>query len=139
MIVLVLASGLALGGCSFSYQLDSLFGSKDNPENTGAIRASTAGTVGLPAGNDLAYTRAAVSEVLSRDGDDASVPWENPRTGARGTITPTGDRREEGGATCRNFLASYVLATNESWLQGEACRIGDGKWDVRSMRPWKKT
>jgi len=32
-----------------------------------------------------------------------------------------------------------VRQGTESWLQGEGCRIHQGRWEVRAMRPWKKT
>ncbi len=93
----------------------------------------------MPAEADLAIARAAVSEVLTKGGKDTSMPWENPQTGARGTVTPLTSAYSQDGATCRDFLASYVKNGSESWLQGEACRAERGKWEVRSMRPWKKT
>ena len=43
------------------------------------------------------------------------------------------------GMTCRDFLASYVRNGAESWLQGEACRGGPGPWEVRHMKPWRRT
>jgi surface antigen len=67
------------------------------------------------------------------------MPWENPSTGARGTITPLAAAASQDGVTCRDFLASYVKNGAESWLQGEACRAGRGKWEVRTLRPWKST
>ena len=67
------------------------------------------------------------------------MPWENPSTGARGTVTPLATAYNQDGATCRDFLASYVKDGSESWLQGEACRAARGKWEVRKMRPWKST
>ena len=67
------------------------------------------------------------------------MPWENPSTGARGTITPLATVYNQDGATCRDFVASYVENGSESWLQGEACRVARGKWEVRKMRPWKST
>ena len=36
------------------------------------------------------------------------MPWENPSTGARGTITPLAAAYNQDGMTCRDFLASYV-------------------------------
>ena len=57
------------------------------------------------------------------------MPWENPGTGARGTVTPIADAYTQDGFTCRDFLASYVRDGAESWLQGDACRIHQGKWD----------
>jgi hypothetical protein len=132
------ALALALGGCSFSYQLDSLFAKKGEAGQTAALRPPTPAAE-QPAEIDLAIARAAVSEVLSRGGKDTSMPWENPSTGARGTITPLAAAASQDGVTCRDFLASYVKNGAESWLQGEACRAGRGKWEVRTLRPWKST
>ena len=67
----------------------------------------------------------------TRGGKDTSVPWENPQTGARGNITPLASAYNQDGFTCRDFLASYVREGAEAWLQGEACRMAQGKWEVR--------
>jgi surface antigen len=134
----VLIASLALGGCSFSYQLDSLFTKKADAEQTGLPR-SAAAQMAEPAEGDLAIARAAVSELLSKDGKDTSIPWENPHTGARGTITPLASAYRQDGITCRDFLASFVRDGSESWLQGEACRAEPGRWEVRNLRPWKST
>jgi 17 kDa outer membrane surface antigen len=132
---------LALGGCSMSSQLDSIFASASNSDVTGSITpppgAKQAET--LPPAADLALTKAAVSEVLTRGRKDDSVPWENPATGARGTVTPIASAYSEGGHTCHDFLASYVSGGSESWLQGEACKQTKGAWEVRSMKPWKRS
>ena len=133
----LLALSLSAGGCSFSYQLDSLTG-KGEPEQTGAMRPLRSLT-SLPPEQDLAVARAAVSEFLGRGGSDSSMPWENPRTGARGTITPIASAYNQDGVTCRDFLASYVRDGNEAWMQGEACRIPQGKWEVRTLKPWNRT
>ena len=133
----LLALSLTAGGCSFSYQLDSLTG-KGEPEQTGTMRPLRSLT-SLPPEQDLAVARAAVSEFLGRGGSDSSVPWENPRTGARGTITPIASAYNQDGVTCRDFLASYLRDGNEAWMQGEACRIPQGKWEVRTLKPWNRT
>ena len=133
----LLALSLSAGGCSFSYQLDSLTG-KGEPEQTGAMRPLRSLT-SLPPEQDLAVARAAVSEFLGRGGSDSSMPWENPRTGARGTITPIASAYNQDGVTCRDFLASYVRDGNEAWMQGEACRIPQGKWEVRTLKTWNRT
>jgi surface antigen len=88
---------------------------------------------------DLTYAKAAVAELLGRPGRNASQPWENPGTGARGTVTATADAYTSDGFQCRDFLASYIHDGTESWLQGDACRIHQGKWTVRSLRPLKRT
>jgi hypothetical protein len=80
---------LALAGCSFSYQLDNMSKKKDPTDQSVALRlAIPKPAAQAPAEADLVIARAAVSEVLTKGGKDASMPWENPKTGARGTITP---------------------------------------------------
>jgi surface antigen len=125
-----------------SYKLDSFLGrTNEKPESTATVRAP-APTPGEPASlraDDLAYTKAAAAEVLTRTDANASQPWENPNTGARGTVTPTASAYTQDGFTCRDFLASYVRDGAESWLQGDACRIHQGKWTVRNLRPLKRS
>jgi surface antigen len=139
--LLVLALAFPAAGCSFSYQLGSLFGNDEaKPEYTGSIASkpiAAPSAADMPE-SDLAYARAAAVEVVARDGQTKSTPWENPRTGARGTVTPIATAYASDGTTCRDFLASYVRQGSEAWLQGAACR-SDGKWVVRHLRPWKRT
>jgi surface antigen len=136
------ACALVSGGCSTSYQLGSMTGkdeaktaqaSANAPETTGSVGAA------LPPESDLVFARAAASEVLGRGAKDASTAWENPQSGARGTVTPIANAYTQDGRQCRDFLASYVRDGSEAWLQGEACRGGRGKWEVRKLTPWKRT
>ncbi len=130
---------IALSGCS--YRLSSLTSNDDgDPPSTGSVvtpaeKPDEAGNVSAPAEADLAYARAAASDVLARDGKDASVPWENPQTGAGGSITPLATSYNEGGLRCRDFLASYVHGGSQDWLQGAACRTSGGSWEVRRLKP----
>jgi surface antigen len=139
--VLVLSFTLAGGGCSF--RLDSMTGTAkddDRADITGSIRPSPAvKPIAELAEADLVIARATISEALTRGGKDTSVPWENPTTGARGTVTPLASTYTQDGQTCHDFLASYVRNGSESWLQGEACRLGKGDWQVRHMTPWRRT
>ncbi len=121
-----------------SYKLDSFFPKKeDKPIVTGSLAPAAAPA--LPADSDLALAKAAAAEVVGSGVKDASQPWENPQTGARGTVTPIADAYTQDGFLCRDFLASYVRSGAESWLQGDACRMHKGKWTVRSLRPLKRT
>jgi hypothetical protein len=138
----VLALALTSGGCSFSYQLASLFGKDEEKAEaiaTGSLPLTPPATrslAGLPPEADLHFARAAAVEVMSKD---AGAPWENPKSGARGMVTPLAAAYDQEGRTCRDFLASYVRRGTEAWLQGEACRAEAGKWEVRSLRPWKRS
>jgi len=92
-----------------------------------------------PSESDLAFTRNAASDVLTRGDRNASQPWENPATGARGSVTPLATAYTSDGQTCRDFLASFVKGETESWMEGEACKSGHGRWEIRSLRPWRRS
>ncbi len=142
-----IVAALALTGGACSMPIGSLNGKDEDKtaDRTGSIAATPAAvTTGQavtegPVEADLAIARATVSEVLGRGGKDTSAPWENPITGARGTVTPVASSYTQDGFTCRDFLASYVRAGSEAWLQGEACRMHQGRWEVRSLKPWKRS
>jgi len=123
---------LACGGCSMSYQMESYFADKTP---TGSVAKAAPA---MPPERDLVYAKAAASEVLKRGEKDASVDWESPATGARGTVTPIASAYTQDGQTCRDFLASYVSERVESWMQGEACQ-DKGGWQVRTLKPWKRS
>ena len=132
---------LATCGCSYTYRLGSLFGKDsddDKPAQTATVTPTSVTTAALPPDGDLVFAKAAAAEALNRGGKDVSVPWENPRSGARGSVTPVATSYVLDGVVCRDFIASHVNAGTESWLQGEACRMPQGGWEVRSLRPWKR-
>ena len=141
-LTMALVAAFAASGCSISYKLESLFGSdKDTaPANytASAIKQDGVPEVAGLTGADLALAKAAASEAVTRSGKDISIPWENPTTGARGTVTPLTAAYTQNGITCRDFLASYVHGGSESWLEGEACRAQQGRWEVKSLKPWKR-
>jgi len=130
----------AVAGCAF--QLASLVAKDDvDRQPTGSITqtanpATFSGGSG-PAEFDLAYARAAASDALARGAKDTSVPWQNPKTGANGNITPLATLYKEGGQPCREFLASYVHGSAQDWLQGAACRTAVGTWEVTRLKPLK--
>jgi surface antigen len=145
---------VALSGCS--YQLASLVSSDDSgPQVTGTINPSghassgTASKVSAEASAqgaaqaspqadiDLAYARAVATEALSRGSRDASLPWQNPRSGARGNITPLATSYSEAGMVCRDFLASYMHGGSQDWLEGGACRSASGTWEIKRLKPLK--
>jgi hypothetical protein len=151
-LAVVMALALSAGGCAVSGGFGSLFAKQNKDEMqayasediTGSIappRAQpTVSPAGLPSETDLVFTRMAVVDVLKRGGKEISAPWENPSSGAHGTVTPLASAYQQGGVTCRDFLASYVRRQgSETWLQGEACRTGRGQWEIKSLRPWSRS
>ena len=133
----LLLVGLGAGGCSFS-RGDGAFAKMDDNEVTGSLGAGQAGPP-VPTETDLAFARTAASDVLTKGDKDSSQSWENPETGARGSVTPLSQAYSaDDGRTCRDFLASYVKGRAESWLQGAACKGGQGRWEIQTLRPWKR-
>ena len=157
----VLALGLLAGGCAMSGGLGGMFAKSQKSEEVRAtalasedvtnsvgrptLRASAvASTSGLPSETDLVFARMAIVEVLQRGTKEVSAPWENPSSGARGTVTPIASAYARDGDTCHDFLASYVHRQGpERWLQGQACRgkagAKHGAWEVKSLRPWTRS
>jgi surface antigen len=130
--MILLLFGMGLGGCSLS-RSDDAFAKFDAGEVTGSIgRART--VVRTPTESDLAFARNAASDVLTKGDKDSSQPWENPETGARGSVTPLAQAYSADGRTCRDFLASYVNGGAESWLQGVGCQSAEGRWEIHTLK-----
>ena len=135
-----LALGTATSGCSLSYKLDSFMGKdSEKPQLTTQSVPGPGTDSVMPPESDLAYAKQAAALVVTRTDKGASVPWSNPGTGARGTVTPLADAYTQDGVQCRDFLASYIRDGSESWLHGDACRAAQGKWTVRALRPLKRS
>ena len=128
--------GLGCSGCSLSRP--DAYARVESTEVTGTL-GKQAATPPAPTESDLAFARTAASDVLTKGGKDTSQPWENPETGARGSVTPLSQAYSaEDGRTCRDFLASYVNGRSESWLQGAACKAGQGRWEIHTIKPWTR-
>jgi surface antigen len=127
--------GIGAGGCSLSRGENSF--AKMGGDATGSVGAMVQANPATPTEADLAFARNAASDVLTRGEKDASQPWENPETGARGSVTPLAQAYSQEGRTCRDFLASYVNGHSESWLQGAACQTGHGQWEIHTLTPWR--
>lgn len=158
VLALAWSLALSLGGCAVSGSMFSRSSSKDeakayaketayaNEDVTGSVAAAppatpvSASTTGLPSETDLVFARMAIVDVLTRGSKQISSPWENPSSGARGTVTPIASAYAKDGSTCRDFLASYLRRQGaETWMQGEACHAKHGAWEVKSLRPWSRS
>jgi surface antigen len=135
--IAVVLLALSSGGCSF--QLGSMF-EQGGDDLRGRPTASVApGPQQASRAEADASLRAAASELFTHNDPNTSLPWTNPKTGARGTVTPVADAYTQAGVTCRDFLASYIQGETEDWLQGEACREPPGHWEVRRLKPWSRS
>ena len=135
-VMTLILIGLSSGGCSLS-RTEGPFARMNDNDVTGSL-GSVQASAPAPTEGDLAFARNAASDVLTKGDKDSSQPWENPETGARGSVTPLAQAYLSDGRTCRDFLASYVNGSNESWLQGAACQTSQGQWEIHTLKPWRR-
>ena len=135
-VMTLILIGVGSGGCSLS-RIDGASAKMDDSDLTGSIAAAPANGP-APTESDLAFARNAASDVLTKGDKDSSQPWENPETGARGSVTPLAQAYSSDGRPCRDFLASYVNGRSERWLQGAACRTDHGRWEIHTLKPWRR-
>jgi surface antigen len=132
----VVLLGLATSGCSL-YHPGGPFAQAADDDVTGSMPTRLAKKE--PTESDLAFARNAASDVLTKGDKDASQPWENAETGAHGSVTPLAEPyASEDGRTCRDVLASYVNGDTQRWLQGAACKVGNGRWEIHALKPWQR-
>jgi surface antigen len=127
--------GLGTSGCSVFHggSGDGSFAMMGEKEVTGTLAEPH------PTETDLAFARNAASDVLTKGDKDTSQPWENAKTGAHGSVTPLAKPyARDDGRSCRDFLASYVNGKAESWLQGSACKMANGRWEIQTISPWRR-
>lgn len=110
-------------------------------DTTGSIPLHMASTNNVPTGMsqiDWPHAQAALREALVRTDEGPSVPWSNPASGARGTVTPIAAAFTKDGLPCRNFIVSHVVDGVETWSEGLACRVSANTWEVKNVKPLKK-
>jgi len=117
MITLILV-GVGSGGCSLS-RTEAAFAKMGDRDSTGAIGLAAGGPA--PTEGDLAFARNAASDVLTKGDKDSSQPWENPETGARGSVTPLAQAYSSDGRTCRARCVSPTTNRPSSGRRG-LCR-----------------
>lgn len=156
VLALAAALGLGTGACSMSMELGSFLSDKtetakvadtktakgDPTDVTGSLALQPKQTEKASGGIhpvDWKLTTGALREALGQKDDGASIPWNNPETGSRGTVTPVAAAYIKEGFACRNFIASHVGDGREAWIEGTACRIHRGDWEIRSARPLNKS
>lgn len=141
----LLIAGLASGGCSMSFPLSSLIPGMqaekpaDKDEITGSLSMQHPAASREMTNTDWTVAMAALREALARKEDGASMPWQNPTTSSRGTVSPVSAAFVQDGFNCRNFMVSHFKSERENWYEGTACRTHRGQWDVQSTRPLQKS
>lgn len=106
---------------------------------TGSVPAKVAPLSPALDQEDWRRANAALGTALDPQGDGASVNWDNPQTGAKGSFTPVGQAYPTEGKICRAFLAEVGTKDSHEYLQGAACREKTAEWSLTDVKPWKKS
>lgn len=59
-----------------------------------------------------------------------TITWNDPKSGATGTFTPTRDGQAAGGEYCREYQQTIIIGGEQKQGFGTACRQPDGTWKV---------
>ena len=142
LIVLTGTAG-ALAGCSIAVPMASepsaMWSSPHAPTDvTGAIPKTQPKLSRALDLEDQRRAIAAMSTALDPQGSGASVNWDNPQTGAKGSFTPIGQPYPLQGMICRAFHADIAVNETQESVQGAACREKTAEWGLTEVRPLKK-
>jgi hypothetical protein len=136
MIRFLIVAGLAacLGGCSTVFPLPSFIAHDDV---TGSIPKAPSPLSKRLDAEDWRRAHAALGVALDPQGNGASVAWDNPQSGLKGTFVPVGDAYPRDDRICRVFLAE-IGVQNVERVQGTGCRDKSGDWAVSDVKPKPK-
>lgn len=131
----------ALSGCSIAIPMASsadsaLWGGA--PEDvTGSIRKPAPRLSGRLDSEDERRALVAMGAALDPQGNGASVKWNNPKSGAKGSFAPAGSAYPLEGKICRAFVADIEAGENAERLKGAACRGKSAEWTLTEAKPIK--
>lgn len=83
---------------------------------------------------DWRRARAALAVALDPQGNGRPVQWDNPETGLKGSVNPTGLPYVAEDLICRNFLASVIGPRRNRFVRGTGCRMSGGEWTLKRVR-----
>ena len=61
-----------------------------------------------------------------------TITWNDPKSGATGTFTPTREGRSDTGQYCREYTQTIVIDGEQKQGVGRACQQPDGSWKSAS-------
>ena len=136
-VLTALVIGLVLCGCS--QPLLMFRGDRPPPVAEDAIVTGSIERRPMSFGDDLAEedwrrARAALSVALDPQGNGRPVKWDNPETGLKGSVNPTGLPYVADDLICRNFLASVINASRSRFVRGTGCKMSGGEWSLKRVR-----
>lgn len=79
---------------------------------------------------DMNYYNKTSQRALETAQPGETLPWSNPQTGNRGTVTPKQYYKEDSGRYCREYQQTVTVGGKQSQGYGTACRQPDGSWEI---------
>ena len=123
-----------LGGCAMSFPMTSMVPGGD--DITGSLADVPFGQ--LLDEEDRRRERAALATALDPQGDGATIHWENPKTGHKGSITASGHAYPADNKVCRGFTGDLTHKGGQRSMQGTACIVAAGEWALKTVDAPKK-
>ena len=72
----------------------------------------------------------AVRIALSEVGDGSTFVWKRENGRLSGVIKPTSSFRNVDGKICRHLIIVLAAGVRTSKIEGVACRLGNGRWEL---------
>lgn len=73
-----------------------------------------------------------MSQALESHNVGQPAYWQNAKTGASYTVTPTRNLSVDGNPYCREYRTTAIIAGKKQQMYGTACRQPDGSWKMVS-------
>jgi anti-sigma factor RsiW len=113
-IALLIGAGLGFGTGDFL--------ARRNVELAGEQRA-----------RDAAIAEATLRRALETQVSGTPVSWQNPDSGASGTVKPTRTFKNHSDQFCREYERVEKVGARTETVSGIACRGDDGQWRTRAV------
>ena len=124
-----LAACCSLGACASV----SFVGSSAQIDNlkTGSIGVTDSLLAGIdPSDWQVLLNRISTFDMATLQTEDVSADWANPETGSKGRITQVRKLPDVLNEECRSFKSSMHSVTGVENIEGQACRVPDGSWQI---------
>lgn len=80
--------------------------------------------------NDEIAALEAIRVALSEVADGASYVWHRWHGRLSGIVQPTASFKDPAGRVCRHIVLSMVSTARSARVEGIACRLNDGRWQL---------
>ena len=102
-----------------------------------AFSVLAGGLVGSAIGNrldekDKEMAARAAHHAFENSQTGRPATWQNPDTGASGSVTPTRTYQVESGQYCREYTQEIRVGGEKHQSYGTGCRQPDGSWKIQS-------